>query len=145
MQDKNPALQGPAGNDTYNFRMPRTLTKPRPRLGAHLAELRTRAGLSQGDLAERVGVQQQTIAFWEQSSKPPRSEVLAPLAQALGVRVESLLGGGNGHAPVRKGGPQGRLRKVFEEASGLPRRQQEKIAEFVSAFISQSKQGRAHL
>lgn len=96
------------------------------------------------ELAERIGVPQQNIAYWEQSSKPPRSEVLAALAQTLGVRVESLLHEGNGQAPLRKGGPQGRLRKVFEEAATLPRRQQEKIAEFVSAFINQTKQGRAH-
>jgi len=59
--------------------MARRLTKPRPRLGAHLTDLRARAGLSQEELAQKVGVHQQTIAFWEQSSKPPRSEVLAAL------------------------------------------------------------------
>lgn len=145
MQANNSPEGRPAEIETYNLGMARRLNKPRPRLGAHLADLRARAGLSQEELARKVGVHQQTIAFWEQSSKPPRSEILAPLAQALNVRVEALLDVGNGHQPVRKGGPQGRLRKVFEEASGLPRRQQEKIAEFVSAFISQSKQSRAHL
>jgi transcriptional regulator with XRE-family HTH domain len=142
MQDKLLSKTGLAEIGTYNSAMARTLTKPRPKLGAHLAELRSNAGLSQAELAQRIGVPQQNIAYWEQSSKPPRSEILAALAQALNVRVESLLDVGNGHQPVRKGGPQGRLRKVFEEASGLPRRQQEKIAEFVSAFITQSRQGR---
>jgi DNA-binding XRE family transcriptional regulator len=33
--------------------------------------LRVNAGLSQGDLAQFIGVQQQTIAYWEQADKPP--------------------------------------------------------------------------
>ena len=117
------------------------MTKPRPKLGAHLAGLRTNAGLSQVELAEKIGVQQQTIAFWEQSDKPPRSEVLADLANALGVKVEAILSEGAVAVVKKKGGPEGRLKKIFEDASGLPRRQQEKIAEFVSAFVKQYKQG----
>ena len=120
--------------------MGRKLTKPRPSIGKHLMELRVNAGLSQEDLAQRIGVPQQTIAFWEQSDKPPRSEVLLDLGNALGVRVETLL---NEKAVVkRNGGPKGKLRKIFEETSNLPRRQQDKIAEFVSAFVNQYKQNR---
>jgi transcriptional regulator with XRE-family HTH domain len=64
--------------------MPRSLTKPRPPQGAHLAALRQAAGLSQSALATRVGESQQNIAFWEQSDKPPRSDVLPRLARVLG-------------------------------------------------------------
>jgi transcriptional regulator with XRE-family HTH domain len=129
-------------NTGYNLPMARKLSKPRPKLGAHLAALRINAGLSQEELAQRTGVLQQTIAFWEQSDKPPRSEVLHGLADALGVTVETLLSENGGAVAARKkGGPEGKLRKIFEDASRLPRRQQDKIAEFVSAFINQHKQG----
>jgi transcriptional regulator with XRE-family HTH domain len=124
----------------YNQSMGRKFTKTRPRLGAHLMALRVNAGLSQEELAGRVGVLQQTIAFWEQSDKPPRSEVLLKLADALGVTTEMLLSEEIPVAIKKKGGPEGRLRKIFEEASSLPRRQQEKIMEFVSAYINQYKQ-----
>ncbi len=128
----------------YNLLMGRKFTKTRPKLGSHLAALRVNAGLSQGEVAQRVGVLQQTIAFWEQSDKPPRSEVLIMLADALGVTVETLLSE-NGHTPAvkKKGGPDGKMRRIFEDASRLPRRQQDKIAEFVSAFINQYKQSGA--
>jgi len=122
--------------------MGRKLTKPRPKLGAHLMALRVNAGLSQGDLAQRVGVPQQTIAFWEQSDKPPRSDVVPKLAEALGVSIQILFSE-NDVAVKKKGGPDGKLRKIFEDASRLPRRQQEKIAEFVTAFINQYKQTHA--
>ena len=106
--------------------------------------LRVNAGLSQEELADRIGVPQQTIAFWERSGKTPRSEALPRLAEALGVSIEMVLGEEDGAAPVKKkGGPEGKLRRVFEEAASLPRRQQEKIMEFVSAFINQYKQSQS--
>lgn len=127
----------------YNSLMGRKFTKIRPKLGAHLAALRVNAGLSQEELAQRINVLQQTIAFWEQSNKPPRSDILVKLANALGVSVDILLSENKVKVVKRKGGPDGKLRKVFEEASSLPRRQQEKITEFVSAFINQYKLNRS--
>ncbi len=130
-------------NAGYNLLMARKLSKPRPKVGAHLAALRINAGLSQVDLAERIGVLQQTIAFWEQTAKPPRSEILLKLAEALDVSIQTLLTENGVVAVKKKGGPNGKLRKIFEDASRLPRRQQEKIAEFVSAFVNQYKQNGA--
>lgn len=37
----------------------------------------------------------------------------------------------------RSGGPVGRMRKLFEQASQLPRGQQEKIAAVIEAFVAQ--------
>jgi len=126
-------------NPLYNLPMARTLTKPRPRQGELLRQFRLAAGLSQRELAELIGETQQNVAFWEQSDKPPRSDVLPRLAQALGVRVEDLLQ--PGAESLRRSGPAGKLRKVFEEVSALPRRQQDKVVEFVSAFVCQYRQG----
>jgi transcriptional regulator with XRE-family HTH domain len=120
----------------YNLGMPRTLSRARPEIGAHLVDLRKAAGLTQTDLGELVGVPQQTIAFWEQSSKPPRSEALPKLAKALGVRVEALIL--PDAAPPRRGGPTGKVQKAFEAVSRLPRREQVKILEVVEALIDKS-------
>jgi transcriptional regulator with XRE-family HTH domain len=143
MQDKNNQKTGPLENQGYNPCMGRKLTKPRPKLGAHLMTLRVNAGWSQEELAQRIGVPQQTIAFWEQSDKPPRAEVLPQLAEALDVSIAALLSENGVVAVRKKGGPNGKLKKIFEDASDLPRRQQEKIAEFVSAFVNQYKQSGA--
>ena len=143
MQAKSSSITGLPENLLYNAGMGRKLTRPRPKLGAHLMALRVNAGLSQEDLAQRVGVPQQTIAFWEQSDKPPRSDVVPKLAEALGVSIQILFSENGVVAIKKKGGPDGKLRKIFEDASRLPRRQQEKIAEFVTAFINQYKQTHA--
>ena len=114
------------------------LKRTRPKQGQRLLRLRQAAGLTQEDLADLIGESQSNIAFWEQSEKPPRSDILPKMAEALGVRLEDLLD--TNSRPARKGGPTGKVQKVFEEVSKLPRRQQEKIIEFVSAFVNQYKQ-----
>ena len=109
--------------------------KVRPEFARRLVELRQAAGLSQLQLAEHVGTHHSNIGFWEVSGTAPRGEVLPALARALGVSVDVLLG-----VTPPKAKPQpakGRLQKVFEAAAKLPRRQQEKIADVLEAFVSQ--------
>ena len=134
-----------AGSGEYNpGDMARRMTRPRSAYGKHLAELRKAAGLTQVELANTLGVPQSNIAFWEQSEKPPRSDVLPAMAQAFGVRLEELLKVETGRrtAAKKKNGPTGRVREVFDRVSKLPRRQQEKIVEFVSAFVTQYEQNK---
>jgi len=115
--------------------MGRPSQRARPEYGQHLAALREAAGLTQQQLAARLGVHQSNIAFWERWEKPPRGEVLPQLAAALGVSIDVLLG----VAPPKpkKQAAKGRLQRVFEDAAKLPRRQQDKVAEFVEAFVAQ--------
>jgi transcriptional regulator with XRE-family HTH domain len=109
--------------------------KDRPPLGLRLTELRQAAGLTQVQLAERIGVHPSNIGYWELSGTPPRGEVLPKLALALGVSVDALLG--VTPPKPKKQAAKGRLQLVFEAASKLPRRQQDKVAEFVEAFVNQ--------
>jgi DNA-binding XRE family transcriptional regulator len=55
-----------------------------------LAALRLRAGLSQQQVAERMGVSQPQVARCEQSKHDPGTETIARLAQALGVSVSEV-------------------------------------------------------
>jgi transcriptional regulator with XRE-family HTH domain len=104
-------------------------------MGAHIAALRKAAGLTQAELAKLVDETQQNIAYWELADKPPRSDVLPKMAKILGVRLENLLS--PDATPERRGGPVGRGQKLFEDISSLPRRQQEKVFEFVEAIVDQ--------
>jgi hypothetical protein len=78
--------------------------------------------------------------------KPPRSEVLPRMAEALGVTVEDLLIVGE-QKPLKKKAaksnrPAGKVREVFDRVSKLPRRQQEHIVNWVSAYVSHYEQNR---
>lgn len=60
------------------------------RLGARLKEVRTEAGLTQAELAERVGVSRKTVNTVENGVFIPSTVLALGLARALGVKVEDL-------------------------------------------------------
>jgi transcriptional regulator with XRE-family HTH domain len=58
---------------------------------AHLRELRRRHLLTQKELADRVGVQYQTVQTWEAGTNTPRPAAMRRLCEVLGVSPEELL------------------------------------------------------
>lgn len=50
-----------------------------------IRELRVRAGLSQGELAKKVGVSQMTVSNWENKKNVPSAEQEAALKKVLGL------------------------------------------------------------
>lgn len=126
-------------NAAYNRGMAkRRKERERPAQGCRLVELRKAAGLSQYELAEMIGEPQPNIAYWELSDKPPRSDVLHKLADALSVSIPELLSvNGRTVAVSKSTRPTGKLRQLFNDVSRLPRRQQEHIVRWVSAFVRQ--------
>jgi transcriptional regulator with XRE-family HTH domain len=101
--------------------------------------LREAAGLTQAQLARAVGVPATSIAFWEWSDKPPRSDVIPKMAAVLGVRAEDILSPhGEVHTTrAQMPGPVSEVQKAFEEVKKLPRRQQRKVVEMVTALVAQ--------
>lgn len=61
--------------------------------GQNVQRLRRAAGLSQEELAERLGVTRQAVSKWERDSAYPEMEKLARMSQLFGVTVEALLNG----------------------------------------------------
>lgn len=61
-------------------------------LGETIQAKRTGRGLSQEKLAELVGVSRQAVSKWELNAAVPDTDKLVPLARALGVTVDELLG-----------------------------------------------------
>ena len=100
---------------------------------SNLRELRETAGLSVRELARQIGEQHTNVLYWETSGNLPRSNVLIPMAKALGVSLEVLLG----ETPRRMVKPGGKAGAVFEAVARLPRRQREKILDVVEALIAQ--------
>lgn len=101
-------------------------------VGSRLRQFREAAGLSLRELARQIGEQPSNVNYWETKGILPRSDVLVPIAAALGVTVEELLGQ---ERPKRAPAPGGKVRHVFEQVQKLPRRQQDKIVEVVEALL----------
>jgi hypothetical protein len=82
------------------------------------------------------------IDYYQRRAHNPSVEFVRQAARVLGVTVAELLGEEVQIKRARKTGPTGKVHKVFEEVSKLPRRQQEKIVEVVSALVMQYEQSR---
>lgn len=64
-------------------------------IGQRLGERRRAAGLSQEELAERLGVSRQAVSNWETARSCPDTDNLLALAKLYGITVDALL---NGHS-----------------------------------------------
>lgn len=64
----------------------------RLRLADRLKEYRKRIGMSQTELAEKVGRAQTVVSSWEIGTGVPDANYLPTLAKALGVSVADLCG-----------------------------------------------------
>lgn len=56
-----------------------------------IREAREAAGISQGELAKRIGVTPGAVSQWEQGTTNPSIHRLKAIAQTLGVTVDELL------------------------------------------------------
>ena len=61
--------------------------------GAAIKSLRERRGMTQTELADKIGVSSKTVSKWETARGLPDITLLQPLAQALGVSVIELMNG----------------------------------------------------
>ena len=63
------------------------------KIGEKIAEARRRLGMSQQELADKIGVSRQTISRWEQGvGKSINQEVLEKLSRILQTPIPVLLG-----------------------------------------------------
>jgi transcriptional regulator with XRE-family HTH domain len=111
----------------------RPARQPRTAFGERMAQAREQAGLTQAQLAARMGVTQPVVAYWEREPVALRIEQLAALADALDVSADYLAG--RSTKPRAPKGPPSRLRVAFEKAKKLPRSQQQHILKVVEAFV----------
>ena len=112
----------------------RTEQRERTELGRRLAALRTRAGLSQAQLAKAAGLPQRTIANYETIANYIPSSTLPALADALGVTIEEIVG-----LPAARGGrrgPKSRLEKQFDELRRLPKSEQELATQLLDRLLA---------
>ncbi len=100
--------------------------------GARLATLRRERSLTQAQLAERLEVTQQQIASYEIGRRRVPVSFLAPLAEALAVPVEELLGA---EPKSKKRGPAPQLQRHLERIQQLPKARQRFVLEMLDTAL----------
>ena len=121
--------------DPYNAThlMGRPAKTKRSELGARIAALRERAGISQEQLAEKVGSNQKNVAYWERRAISLKPAQIDAIAAALGCTHQEILGI---EAPKPRGnGPVGKAKALFDRVSALPRDRQQRILTTVEDML----------
>lgn len=122
---------------TWCMRQGRPTQQLRTPFGEHLYTVRGQAGLTQQQVAERIGTSQRAYAYWERHPVALRPDQLLKLSEVLHVSLENLVGS---TIEKQRGGSTGKMRQLFESASKLSRSQQQKISA-VEAFVAHHANG----
>lgn len=80
-------------------------------LGAMIAELRKQQGMTQLELAEKMGVTDKAVSKWERDLSCPDIHSLPTLAELLGVSVEELM-----QTKKETQAPAGKVAEILEIA-----------------------------
>lgn len=106
-------------------------------LGKRVAQLRKDQGLTQTQLAEILGISQQTMAHYEVGRLRVAVAMLPALAKALAVSIEELMDV-QPTAAKGKRGPIPALQRQIEQISQLPRTKQKFVIEMLETVIQQA-------
>ena len=101
-------------------------------MGVRIAEFRKGHGMTQVQLAELMGVAQQTYASWEVGRSRVPVAMLPRLARALAVTTADLIG--EEAAPLRRG-PSPKLLQQVERIQRLPKAQQRFIMQMIDTAL----------
>ncbi|HYD82168.1 MAG TPA: helix-turn-helix domain-containing protein [Paucimonas sp.] len=107
-------------------------------LGERIANLRKERGITQVQLAEILGVSQQTIQAYEVGRRRIQVSSLPIVARTLSVSLEELFG-----ETPRMAGKRGRasqLERSIERISELPRAKQRFVLEMLDTVLAQARQ-----
>ncbi len=104
-------------------------------LGQRIAERRKTLGLTQAQMAEHLGIAQQTMAHYEGGTLRVAVALLPVLSSTLGMSLEELVGT---QPKPGKRGPAPKLQQQLERIGQLPKARQRVVGEVLDSLLAQS-------
>lgn len=106
-------------------------------LGARIAQARKDQGITQQQLADQLGIAQQTLAHYEVGRLRVPASMLPTLAQLLTLSLDELIGT---PLPKRSGkrGPASRLQQQIEAVEQLPKTKQQFVSQMLDTVLAQA-------
>lgn len=98
-------------------------------MGQRIKDARLKAGLTQTELAEKLGISYQSIGQWERDLRNPKYENLQRIAKALGVTTLEL---------TRPDKNRPFLEINFEEIPEIPKEKIPEVVKILSNFLLSS-------
>jgi transcriptional regulator with XRE-family HTH domain len=106
-------------------------------LGERIAAARKGRGITQVQLAEMLGVAQQTMAHYEGGTVRIPVETLTQLAEHLQTSVEALVGTQASKARGKRG-PASKLELQLAQVTRLPKAQQKFVSQMLDTVLQQT-------
>jgi transcriptional regulator with XRE-family HTH domain len=107
-------------------------------LGTRIARLRRDKGLTQVELAERLGVTQPAVSDYENDDIRLSADVVVQIAGILGVSTDELLGLKETPGKAAASPKNRRLYRRLQDIEKLPRRDQQALLRTIEAFLSKA-------
>lgn len=127
-------------NRLYDIGMAgRPPTKEAPSFGKKLAQARKAQGLSQEQLAAKLGTTRVNLAYYERKAENPTLDFLNRCAEVLKIPVSELIDVEE-IEERRKPGPKSKLDKQLEAVRYLPRSKQKFISDFLETLLANEAQ-----
>ena len=104
-------------------------------IGARIAQLRKAQGITQVQLAQWLGVSQQTVNAYEVGRRRMPVSTLPTLARFLGVALDELIS--DDPKPAKRG-PTPKLQRQMERIQELPKPKQRFVLEVLEAALVQA-------
>lgn len=106
-------------------------------LGKRIAQLRRDQNMTQQQLADALGIAQQTLAHYEVARLRVPASMLPTLGEIFKVPVDELIGK---PAATRSGkrGPASQLQRSIERISELPKPKQRFVMEMLETVLAQA-------
>lgn len=114
----------------------RPTTREAPPFGKRMAALRKERGLTQVQLADKLGITVKAVDYYERRAKNPSIEFIKRAANVLGVRAVDLV---DDDAPAKsrsKPGPPSQLEARIEKLRKLPKSQQDVVLKMIDGLLT---------
>jgi transcriptional regulator with XRE-family HTH domain len=120
----------------WSHPMPKQNIEQLTDFGRRLADLRKKAGFTQVELANELGVSQRMISYYEGHSEYPPSNLLPIMARVLRVSSDELLG----IKPIKKiKQPDSRLLRRMQQIDKLDPATKRQVIQVMDTFIENAK------
>jgi transcriptional regulator with XRE-family HTH domain len=110
-------------------------------VGERAARLRKDRGITQKEMAERLGVSQPHVSFIENGETRLHGEMIAKLARTLGVSADELLGLKAPRPHSTATTSTRKFSRVLQQFSQLPERDQRAVVRLITSLLASHDDG----
>jgi len=125
--------------------MPRASRTPIPEawnsetIGQRIARLRKERGLTQKELAEKVGIIQVLVSDYEKGKLRLHAEMVVRFARALGIRADELLGLTSDVSKGTATKPDLKIMRRLNRIASLPPKEQKIMLKAIDGWLQASQ------